>query len=55
MVLAGYARTSTAEQDTALQPDALHTAVCERVFAVMVSEAMVYRSYLTPTQRASIS
>ncbi|WP_444978956.1 recombinase family protein [Aeromonas caviae] len=28
----GYARVSTAEQDTALQTDALRNAGCERVF-----------------------
>ncbi|MEQ7421580.1 recombinase family protein [Xanthomonas campestris pv. campestris] len=32
MVLIGYARVSTAEQDTALQTDALRKAGCERVF-----------------------
>ncbi|NSM26719.1 recombinase family protein [Shewanella sp. ZOR0012] len=32
MALIGYARVSTAEQDTALQTDALRKAGCERVF-----------------------
>jgi DNA invertase Pin-like site-specific DNA recombinase len=32
MALVGYARVSTAEQDTALQTDALRQAGCERVF-----------------------
>jgi DNA invertase Pin-like site-specific DNA recombinase len=31
MALIGYARVSTAEQDTALQTDALRKAGCERV------------------------
>jgi DNA invertase Pin-like site-specific DNA recombinase len=34
-----YARVSTAEQDTALQTDALHKAGCERVFEDTVSGA----------------
>lgn len=32
MALIGYARVSTAEQDTALQTDALHRAGCEKIF-----------------------
>lgn len=32
MALIGCARVSTAEQDTALQTDALHRAGCKRVF-----------------------
>jgi DNA invertase Pin-like site-specific DNA recombinase len=32
MALIGYARVSTAEQDTALQTDALNKAGCERIF-----------------------
>ena len=39
MALIGYARVSTAEQDTALQSDALHKAGCERVFEDTVSGA----------------
>ncbi|KPX12500.1 hypothetical protein ALO71_200019 [Pseudomonas amygdali pv. dendropanacis] len=37
MALIGYARVSTAEQDTALQTDALHKAGCEQVFEDAVS------------------
>lgn len=37
MALIGYARVSTAEQDTALQTDALRKAGCERVFEDTVS------------------
>ncbi len=37
MALIGYARVSTAEQDTALQTDALRTAGCERIFEDTVS------------------
>ena len=37
MVLIGYARVSTAEQDTALQTDALRKAGCERIFEDTVS------------------
>ncbi|MFW9595320.1 MAG: recombinase family protein [Macromonas sp.] len=32
MALIGYARVSTADQDTALQTDALHGAGCEKIF-----------------------
>ena len=39
MALIGYARVSTAEQDTALQTDALLKAGCERVFEDVVSGA----------------
>lgn len=37
MALIGYARVSTAEQDTALQTDALRTVGCERIFEDTVS------------------
>lgn len=37
MGLIGYARVSTADQDTALQADALRKAGCERVFENTVS------------------
>ncbi len=43
MALIGYARVSTAEQDTALQTDALRKAECERVFEDTVSGAKVDR------------
>ena len=37
MALIGYARVSTAKQDTALQTDALRKAGCERIFEDTVS------------------
>ena len=37
MALIGYARVSTAEQDTTLQTDALRKAGCERIFEETVS------------------
>lgn len=43
MALIGYARVSTAEQDTALQADALRNAGCERVFEDIVSGAKTER------------
>lgn len=43
MALIGYARVSTAEQDTALQTDALRQAGCERIFEDMVSGAQAER------------
>ncbi len=39
MALVGYARVSTADQDTALQTDALRSAGCERVFEDTASGA----------------
>ena len=43
MALIGYARVSTAEQDTALQTDALRKVGCERVFEDVVSGAKADR------------
>src|SRR5690554_5465383 len=47
MALIGYARVSTAEQDTALQTDALRKAGCERIFDDTVSKAKAERPGLT--------
>lgn len=47
MALIGYARVSTAEQDTALQTDALLKAGCERIFDDTVSGAKAERPGLT--------
>jgi DNA invertase Pin-like site-specific DNA recombinase len=43
MALVGYARVSTAEQDTALQTDALRNAGCGRIFEDTVSGAKAER------------
>jgi DNA invertase Pin-like site-specific DNA recombinase len=43
MALIGYARVSTAEQDAALQTDALNKAGCERIFEDTVSGAKADR------------
>jgi DNA invertase Pin-like site-specific DNA recombinase len=43
MALIGYARVSTAEQDTALQTDALNKAGCDRIFEDAVSGAKADR------------
>jgi len=47
MALIGYARVSTAEQDSALQTDALLKAGCERIFDDTVSGAKAERPGLT--------
>jgi len=47
MALVGYARVSTAEQDTALQTDALHKVGCGRIFEDTVSGAKAGRPGLT--------
>nr|WP_239683495.1 recombinase family protein [Ferrovum sp. JA12] len=41
----GDARISTAEQDTALQTDALHKAGCERIFEDTASGAKANRPH----------
>ncbi|WP_295998920.1 recombinase family protein [Rugamonas sp.] len=43
MALIGYARVSTAEQDTALQTDALRMAGCERIFEDSISGTKINR------------
>lgn len=47
MALIGYARVSTAEQDTALQTDAFRKAGCERVFEDTISGVTAERPGLT--------
>jgi DNA invertase Pin-like site-specific DNA recombinase len=43
MALLGYARVSTAEQDTALQTDALRKAGCDKIFEDTVFGAKAER------------
>jgi DNA invertase Pin-like site-specific DNA recombinase len=47
MTLIGYVRVSTAEQNTALQTDALDKAGCERVFTDTVSGSITQRPGLS--------
>lgn len=47
MALIGYARVSTAEQDTALQTDALSKAGCIRIFEDQISGATAERPGLS--------
>lgn len=47
MALIGYARVSTAGQDTALQTDALRLAGCERIFEDTLSGATLERPGLS--------
>lgn len=47
MALIGYARVSTAEQDTALQTDALRKEGCKRIFEDTISGAKAERPGLT--------
>ncbi len=49
MALIGYARVSTAEQDTALQTDALTAVGCKRIFEDSVSGATAERPGLSAT------
>ncbi len=51
MTAIGYARVSTADQDTALQLDALRKAGCEKLFEDKVSGVKTDRPGLTEAIR----